>query len=180
MRVGDVGELPGLIRAVDRAGFGRLRERQDRRTDMMRAAPLPVIDCMLKRRRRDLASFACKPEKLDAAAEEFGRATLVGGDVRLVVAEHGAPGRREVRERKRVRRGAGRHQEDRDLALKNLGECPLDASGPIIAAVGQRGALVRPRNGREDLRRDPGGVVACKVHDVSLGWTRGQRSTTMG
>ena len=140
---------------------------------MMRAAPLPLIERTLQRRRRDLAGFAGKPNELDAAAEEFGRATFIRGDVRLLMAEHGTPGRREVRECEGVRRGSGRHQEDRDLALKNLGECPLDPFGPAIAAVGQRGAVVRPGNGRKDLRRDPGCVVACKVHDVSLGWSGG-------
>ena len=133
---------------------------------MMRAAPLPFIERALQRRRRDLAGLACEADELDAAAEEFGRAAFVGGDVRLVVAQHGAPRRREVCQRERVCRRAGRHQEHRDLALKNLGESSLDPLGPIIAAVGERGAVVRPGNGREDLRRDPGCVVACKVHGV--------------
>ena len=179
-RVRDVGELPDLVRAIDRAGFGRLRERQDRRTDMMRAAPLPLIERALQRRRRDLAGFAGKPDQLDAAAEEFRRAAFVGGDVRLVMAQHGAPGRREVRERERVRRGAGRHQEDRDLALKDLGECPLDPFGPVVVAVGQRGAVVGAGNGREDLRRDPGCVVACEVHDVFLSDGRGATARSCG
>ena len=52
-----------------------------------------------------------------------GRAAFIGGDVRFVAAQHGAPRRREVRQRERVGRRPGRHQEHRDLALKNLGEC---------------------------------------------------------
>ena len=146
---------------------------------MVRTAPLPVSERVLQRGRRDLAGFAGKADKLDAAAEEFRRAAFVGGDVRLVVTEHGAPRRRQMRKREGVGRGSGRHQEHRDLALKNLREAPLGASGPVVTAVGQRGAVVGPGNGRHDLRRDPGRIVACKVHDVSLGWLRERRARMM-
>ena len=125
-RVGDLGELADLVRPIDRAGFGRLRERQHRRAHMVRTAPLPGIERAPQRRGRDLAGFAREPDELDAAAEEFRRAAFVGRDVRLGVAEHGAPRRREMRERQRVGRGPGRHQEDRDLVLEQLGEPPLD------------------------------------------------------
>src|SRR6476659_6231587 len=109
---------------------------------MMRTAPLPISERVLQRRRRDLAGFAGKADELDAAAEEFRCAAFVGGDVRLLMAEYGAPRRRQMRKREGVGRGSGRHQEHRDLVLKNLREAPLGASGPVVTAVGQRRAVV--------------------------------------
>ena len=111
---------------------------------------------MLQRVGRDLAGFAGKADELDSTAIEFRRAAFVRRDVRLVMAEHGAPGRREMRERERIGRGSRRHQENRDLTRKHLGESLLDAPRPDVLPIAQRRALVRPRNSGEDLRGDGG------------------------
>src|SRR6185295_18325581 len=81
-RVRDLGETADLVRTIDGAGLGRLRERQHRWADVMRAAPLPLIERGLQRLRRDLAGDAGKPDQLDAAAEKFRRTAFVDGDVR--------------------------------------------------------------------------------------------------
>src|SRR5262249_5302300 len=116
----------------------------------------------------DVAGSAATAQELDTTAEEFGRTAFVGCDVRFVMAEHGAPGRGEMRQRERVRRRSGRHQEDRDLALEDFGEARLDALRPGIAAVSERRAGIRARNCGKDLGRDPGGVVTCEIHAASL------------
>ncbi len=62
--MGDLGKLADLIRPIDGAGLGRLRERQHRWADVMRAAPLPGIKRALQRIGHDLAGFARKPDEL--------------------------------------------------------------------------------------------------------------------
>ena len=73
-----------------------------------------------------------------------------------------------MRECKRVGRGSARHQEDRKLMLKNVGQLRLDPPRPRIISIGQCRALICPRNCGEDLRRDAGRVVTSEVH-VFLG-----------
>jgi hypothetical protein len=162
--VRDLGERADLVRPIDGAGLGRLGERQHRRAHVMRAAPLAGIERALQGRGRDLAACAREPDELDAAAEEFRRAAFIRRDMRLGVAEHGAPGRREMRERQRVGRGPGRHQEYRDLVLEQLGEPLLDVPGPGVAAIGERRAVVGATEGGEDVGCDAGRVVAGEVH----------------
>ena len=85
--------------------------------------------------------------------------------MRLRMAQHRAPGRRQVRERERIRRRAGRHQKYRDLALEDLGEALLDPPGPVVVAVAERVAGIGLADRLEDFgRRDSGRVVACEVH----------------
>ena len=69
-----------------------------------------------------------------------------------------------MRQRERVRRRPGRHQKHRDLVLEDFGEALFDPPGPVVPAVGQRGAFVRAGDRRENFRRDARRVVACKVH----------------
>ena len=88
--------------------------------------------------------------------------------MRLLVAQHGTPGRREMGKRQRVGGSPGRHQEDRDLVLEQLRELMLDALGPVVTAIGERGAFVRPCERGENFGRDPGRVVAGEVHDASF------------
>jgi len=166
--VGDLGKLTDFLRPVNGAGFGCLRQRQHRRADVMRPAPRPRIERAPQRIGGDLAGFAGKAHELDPTAEEFGRAAFVGCDVRLLMAEHGAPRRGEMRQRERVCRRSGRHQEDRDLALENFREARLHAPRPGIVAVSERSAGIRARNGGKDLGRDPGRVVTCEIHAASL------------
>jgi hypothetical protein len=48
--------------------------------------------------------------------------------------------------------------------LEQFGELLLDAAGQGIVAVGERDAVVRPRDRGEDLRRDRRRVVAGEIH----------------
>ena len=57
-----------------------------------------------------------------------------------------------MRERERIRRRAGRHQEDRDLALEDLGEALLDPPGPVVIAVAERIAGVGLPDAPRELR----------------------------
>src|SRR5262249_41818836 len=115
---------------------------------------------------RNLAPSPREAAALQPTAVEFRRAAFVRRDMRLGMAEHGAPRRSEMRQCERVGRGSCRHQENCDLVREKFGEARFDASGPGIAAVAQRRALIRPRNGGKNLRRNPGGVVACEVHGL--------------
>ena len=122
VRMRDVGERLDFLGPIDGAGLGRLRQRQHRRADVVRAAPLRLRERASSVAGAILPAVAREADELDPAAEEFRRAAFVGRDVRLGMAEDGAPGRRQMRERERIRGGAGRHQEDRDLVLEHLGE----------------------------------------------------------
>src|SRR5262249_24428616 len=119
---------------------------------------------------RNLAAFARKADELQSTAVEFRRAAFVRRDMRLGMAQHGAPRRSEMRQCERVGRGSGRHQENCDLMREKFGEARFDASGPGIAGVGRRCALIRTRNGGKNLRLNPGGVVACEVHGLTGAW----------
>src|ERR1051325_4434317 len=73
-----------------------------------------------------------------------------------------------MRDRQRIRGRAGRHQEDRHLALEDFRKTRLDPPGPRVVAVTERIPGVGLPDRREDVRRNSGGVVTCDVHRVSL------------
>ena len=153
-----------LMRAVDRAGFARLRERQRRCIHLMRPMSGIAFDCRAHRVDDELAADAGQPDELEAAAEELRRAAFVGDDVGFGVAQHAAPGRRDMRERQRIGGGAGRHDEDRNLALEDLAKPALDALCCIVIAIAERETGVGRENRVKDFRSDSRGVVAGKVH----------------
>src|SRR5262245_5102947 len=130
----------------------------------MGPAPLPA----LKRDREcigpDLASHARQANELGAAAKELGRAALIGRDVSLGMTQHRTPGRREMGDRQSIGGGPGWRQKNRHFALEKLGKALLHTSGQGVIAVSKRRALVRRRDGRKNLRRHPGRIVARKVH----------------
>ena len=80
------------------------------------------------------------------------------------MAQHGSPGRRDVRQRQRVRGGSGRHQERRELVLEDFGQAALQPFRDRILAVAEREAVVGAADRREDRGRDPGGIVAGEMH----------------
>ena len=133
--VRDVAQARDLVGAIDGAGLARLRERQRRGDHLVRAVAAIAVKRRLQRLRRDLAVAAGKAGKLQPAAEKLRRAAFVGRDMGLGMAEHDAPGRRDLRQRQRIGRGPGRHQEHRHLALEDLRQPPLDAGGPVVIAV---------------------------------------------
>ena len=131
----------------------------------MRPAPLPVLQGTTQRGGRDLAPLTREADQLQPAAEKFRRAAFVDGDVRLRVAQHRAPRRRKVSDRKRIGGGTGRHQEDRAVALENLRDPRLDAPRRIVIPVPERKAFVGLADRLQDGGRDARGVVACEIHD---------------
>jgi hypothetical protein len=131
---------------------------------MMGATPRTPVQRVLQGGRRDLAAVACKSDELDAATEKLGRAAFVGRDMCVLVAEHRAPRRSEVRKRKRVGRSPGGDQKNRDLMLEEVSQSALGTLGPGIAAVGERPALVRQRDGGQQLRGNSRRVVAREIH----------------
>jgi hypothetical protein len=92
--------------------------------------------------------------------EEFRRAAFVDVDVRALVAEYGAEVRGQCRDRERVRRRAGCDGEDRDLFLEELREFFSDAACDVVAAVACGRSVIGAGEGRENLRRRTGGIVA--------------------
>lgn len=113
---------------------------------------------------RQLAAIARQADDLGPAGEEFRRAAFVGGDMRLVMAEHRPPGLDQARQRERVRRRAGRDQENRDLALEQLREQGLDPLRPRIVAIGGGEALIGGRHRLHHRRARPGQIVADEIH----------------
>ncbi len=160
----DLRQRGDLVAAIDRAGLARLRDRHGGRDHLMRAVAAVTGERGAERAGGDLAVGAVEPDELQSAAEKFHCAAFVGRDVRLRVTEHDAPGRGDLRQRQRVGRGPGRHQEHRHVALENLGKAPLDRRGPSVIAVAARIAVVRLRDGVENRGRDRRGIVAGEVH----------------
>ena len=106
--------------------------------------------------RRDLAAFAGDADELGAAGEQFRRAAFVVMDMRFLMAEDGAPGRRQRAERKRIGGGAGADQERGDRAFEDFAQSGLGALREGIGAIGGRGSRIgrddRLENGRRRRR----------------------------
>ena len=119
-----------------------------------------------QRFRRHLAADARHADELEAAAEKFRRAAFVGEDMRLGMRKHRAPRRADMRERQRIGRRAGRHQEHGDLVLENLADPPFDRAGDVIVAIAHGEAVIAGDERLQDFRRDAGGVVACEIHGI--------------
>ena len=101
----------------------------------MRAMAAIAGERFFQRRRRDLAALSGEADEFQPAAEKFDRTAFVGRDVRFGMAQHDAPGRRDMRQRQSICGRAGRHQEYSDFALENLGKLALERLGPIVIAV---------------------------------------------
>jgi hypothetical protein len=106
---------------------------------------------------------AREADELDAAAEKFRRAALVGRYMRLGMAQDRSPWWRQMRQRQRIRRRPRGYQKDRDLVLEELGKTPFQGRSPDVVAVGERTALIRPRERGEDFRRGARRVVAREI-----------------
>jgi hypothetical protein len=73
------------------------------------------------------------------------------------------PGRRQVRERQRIR---GRPFGTRKTATSRskMSRTLLDAFRAGVVAVGERRSFVRPRNGGKNFRRDRRRIVTREIH----------------
>jgi hypothetical protein len=80
------------------------------------------------------------------------------------MAEDRTPGRSKLRQRDCIGGGPGRHQKHRRFVLKQLGQSALDPLGRLVVAIAERKSFADAHDGVEDFRRDPGGVVAGKIH----------------
>ena len=121
----------------------------------------------------DLGAVAGQADEFQTMPEEFRRAAFVGGDVGLRVTEHDAPRRRNLRQSQRIGRCAGRHQEDRDLALEDFRKLAFGGLRPIVIAVAAGIATVglgeRVENGGRDARRIVAGEVHCGEGSANCG-----------
>ena len=120
--VRDLGQRGDLAGAVDGAGFAGLGDRERRRHHLMRTMAAIAGQRRLQRRRSDFVAVAGQADELEAMAEELRRAAFIGGDVGFGMTEHDAPGRRNLRQRQRIRRRPGRHQEDARPRARRLRE----------------------------------------------------------
>ena len=86
----------------------------------MRAVPAVARKGALEDLRGDLAALSRQAFEFETMAEKLRRAAFVGRDVRFHVAKNDTPRRGNLRERQRIGRGAGRHQESRDISFENF------------------------------------------------------------
>ncbi len=165
-RVGDVTEFRDLVDPVDRPGLGRLRQRQRAGLGRFDKPARKARQCLAKGCGRDLAAVSGDPDQLRAAGEEFRGAALVVVDMRLLVAEHGLPGLGQRRKRERVRGGAGGDEKCGDLRFEHIAQHRRRPRGVVVRAIGRRIHPGRRRDRLQNLRRDPGAVVAREVHSA--------------
>ena len=173
---GDPGQRLDLLRPVDPARFGHLAQAQGRRPDMMRAQRTDTGQRRCECGRVDLGARPVDTDNLGAARIHLRRTAFIHIDMRLVMAQHRAPGRRDGRKGKRIGRRAQRHQRDMHVALKEGREHLRHFGGERIAAIGADLPRIRRGDRIENGRRDTGCVVGPKVHAdprMAAGWTFG-------
>ena len=90
-RMSNVAKLPDLAPPVDRPGFGGLRQRERARLNGLDEPTRKPVERLAQLVRRDLAAPAGDADQLRPPTEEFGRAAFVVVNMRLLVAEYGAP-----------------------------------------------------------------------------------------
>jgi hypothetical protein len=163
MRTNQLGQLTKLVRPIERACLCGLRHREYGTRDVVRCGPI-ALERFAQLRRRDLSCLAGNGDELYAAAEKLRRAAFVGGDMRVLVTEHSAPGRRQMGDGKRIGGRARCDEKNGDLALEHLCKTALDFFRPRIPSVGQHLAVICARDCRKDFRCDPGRIIARKVH----------------
>ena len=133
--LGHRGDRRHLGGAVGRAELGDLRDAGDHRPPVMDVALGIALDRPGQCVGRVLAVAALDADDL-GAAEELRCAGLVDIDVRVAVAEDDAAGARIVGDAEGVGRRPGADQEDRHLALEQLGEALCQAAGEVVIAIG--------------------------------------------
>src|SRR5215831_29370 len=82
----------------------------------------------------------------------------------LAVAQHSAPGRRQVRQRQCIGRSAGAYQKYRYVTFEHLREPALDPSGQGVVAIRNRESGVGANQSVQNGGRHSGRVVAGEFH----------------
>ncbi len=166
---GNLSQRRDLTGAVGQPPFGQLGQAyRDRFADMDKAAP-EWSERGGQFVRREFTAATVEHGHRQAAAEESHRTRLVGGDVRIAVAENQAPRSGEGGDGERVCGGPRGHQMNLDILLEQVAKLGLDRLGQLVTAVG--GRLIGGHRGdrRHDLVGHPGPVIAGKNHpDVVL------------
>jgi hypothetical protein len=118
-RVRDVRERADLRGRIHGAALGGLRDGQHARLHAVHVRFEPV-EARAQVRGRHFCARTRHQRELCAPGEELRRTAFITLDVRFGMAQHGAPGRTERRERQRVRGGAGRHGEHAHLGAEEF------------------------------------------------------------
>ena len=141
-RVGVFADRADLIRRVQRAQFGALRDGDDLRHRPVFVGPSPGL--RVDQLGGELAVGRGHGEQLEPA-HPLGRAALVDVDVRALGAHHGTPSIGDRLQRDHIRTRTvedreclrGRAEVASDDALQVLGVCVVTV-GDLVPAVGQR------------------------------------------
>src|SRR5262249_42649040 len=157
---------PGRAR-VRRGWGGGVGEREYGGLGEVRAVAAVAFDGGTHGLGAELAGGAGKPDQLEPAAEKFRRAAFVDRDMGAHVAEHGAPRRRRVGERKRIGGGAGGDQKHGGVAPEKLGDAAFDRAREVVIAVAEGGAAGGAYDRVADGGRGAGRIIAGKVHRAS-------------
>lgn len=160
----DLGQRSDFIGTINSAGFARLRNRERGGDHLMRTVAAITCERRLQRLGGDFAGLSRQTFELEAAAEKLHRAAFVGDDVRFGVTQHDAPRRRDLRQRQRIGRGPGRHEENGNVAFKDFAESTFGPFRPVVAAIAGRIALVGRSDGIENGGHDTCRIVAGEIH----------------
>ncbi len=120
-----------------------------------------------------LAGLSLDAEEPQPAAEKFRRAAFVGNGMGFAVAQHGPPGRRQMRQRQCIGGSAAAHQKYRHVPFEHFREPTLQPSGQGVVPVGNGESGVGANQSVQNRGRHSGGVIAGKFHVQSFpGWRR--------
>ncbi len=168
--VGLFADHADLVRRVQRAQLGALRDGDDLRHGPVFVGPAPGLS--VDQLRSELAVGRGHGEQLEPA-HPLGRAALVDVDVRALGAHHGTPAIGDRLQCNHIRTRAvedreclgGRAEVFADDALQVLGVCVVTV-GDLVPAVGQR-------QGGKHLRVNTRVVVTGKAANVRVVTTPG-------
>ncbi len=167
---GECRQLLDLGERVDRAHVGRLGERQHRRLRVVRVTPGDRIECgshAVGRHPEVVAGHALHDRP---AAQHRRRPALAVEDVGRFVAQHRTPRRAQRRQRQGVGGGAaGDREHSGTVVLEHLAHPLFESGRDRVVAVGDGGAEIGLADRCQDLRGDPGGVVATKLDSAHPG-----------
>ena len=107
---------------VDRAGFGRLRQRQGAGLGRLDEPARKPVERLAQGVHVNLAALPRDADQLRTAGEEFRRAAFVVMNVRFLVAEHGLERLSQRRQGKRIGGGSGRDEKGFGPRLEDLAE----------------------------------------------------------